>query len=80
MAADDSSRDRWAGLGEGQPIGGHQPTYQTTVQVSGWELGQGHISRYTSADIPGHSTGQWLLTHRFSGIFPSLIRFIASII
>jgi len=32
------------GLGQGQPIGGHQPTYQTTVQVSGWELGQGHTS------------------------------------
>ena len=61
------------GLGQGQPIGGHQSTYQTTVQVSGWELGQAHTSRYTSADIPGHSTGQWLLmTHRFRGIFRRL--------
>jgi len=60
-------------LGQGQPIGGHQLTYQTKVQFSGWELGQGHTSRYTSADIPGHSKGQWLLmTHRFRGIFRRL--------
>ena len=59
------------GLGQGQPIGGHQPTYQTTVQVSGWELGQGYISG--THQLTYQATVQLLLlTHRFRGIFRRL--------